>query len=260
MASVAPVQGDSDGGTAGRRIPGPGSAGDTGGADPVLAAARVAFAADGARRPEVLAAMHSARVLAPVVALLGETGTGPTGLPVDKTADIVLPLLDDGSGHRAVPVFSCLAEMTRWDPAARPVPVDGPRAAAVALAEGAEGLVLDVAGPHPVVLGPAELQALVDGRGTVPAYDDDELAALLSGVLAAEPQVMGAWIRPVVGVDARLTVALAPGADPGELGGRLGERLRALVDRAVHGIDLEMARAGGAAPAGRPLLAEPSRD
>lgn len=236
-----------------KRIPDPGFSGDEGAPDPALAAAQRAYADDPARLPEVLAALHRARVLAPVVAVLGESGTTATGLRVDKTADIALPLLD-ADGDRAVPVFSGLEALARWDPAARPVPVEGPRAAAVALAEGAEALVLDVAGPHPVALGRAEVRALLDGRGTFPAYADEALASLLSGVLAAEPEVRAAWVAPAAGLDARLTVAVDPAADPAALGERLGQRLRALVSVAVRGLDVVLTGDDTPPPGSRPVL------
>ena len=116
----------------------------------------------------MLAALHRARVLAPVVALLGETGTTAGGLVHDKTADIAVPVLVDPDGARALPVFTDLAALARWDPAARPVPVAGPRAAQVALAEGAEALVLDLAGPLTVTLPLPEVQALAEGRAAAP--------------------------------------------------------------------------------------------
>jgi hypothetical protein len=256
---VAPVHADEPADTrpGGLRIPDPGFAGDAGDADAGLAAAQRAYAADTARLPEVLAALHRSRVLAPVVALLGETGTNEAGLRVDKTSDIALPLLDDGSGHRAVPVFSGLDALARWDPAARPVPVEGARAAAVALDEGAEALVLDVAGPLPVVLGLPEVRALAEGRGRVAAYADAELARLLSRVLAAEPEVTAAWLAPHVGVDARLTVTVAAGADLPALGDGLARRLRALAEYAVRGLDVELVATGAPPRDALPVVPAP---
>ena len=107
------------------------------------------MAADEGRQPEVLAALHGARVFAAVAAVADETATTAAGLTVDKTADIALVVLQDPTGRRALPVFSSLAALTAWDPSARPVPVEGPRAAGVALAEGAADLLLDLAGRSP---------------------------------------------------------------------------------------------------------------
>ena len=218
-----------------------------------LAAALRAHEAEPARLPQVLAALHRARVLAPVVAVLQETGTSPAGLRVEKTSDIALPLLLDADGCKALMVFSSLDTLQRWDRSARPVPVSGPRAAEVALAEGAEGLVLDVAGPSPATLGRPEVRALADGRGAVPAYDDDRLATEVALVLTGEPHVVGGWIAPGPGVDAVLTVVLDPlsGEDPAGAG--LAEQLRGLALRpdAVRGLDLAVQTGLAPEPAGR---------
>jgi hypothetical protein len=180
----------------------------------------------------VLAALHTARVLAPVVARPGEVGTGAAGLRVDKTSDIAVPLLEGTDGRRALPVFTGLDSLARWDPAARPVPVEGRRAAEVAVAEGAEVVVLDVAGPDTCVLEAAEVRALVGGRGLVPAYDDDRLADELRSLLAAEPAVAVAWLLPATGVDARLTVRIADG------GGTAAEVTRLLTSLAGAVVEL----------------------
>jgi hypothetical protein len=236
-----------------QRIPDPGFADDDGSPDPRLTAALQACAADHGRLPEVLAALHHVRVLAPVVAVLGEEGTSQSGHRVDKTSDIALPLLLDADGRRAVPVFSGLASLARWDASARPVPVAGRRAAEVAVAEGADGIVVDVAGPATATLGPPEVRALADGRAPLPAYDDDALAVELARVLAAEPGVLGGWLGPGAGVDAVLTVELGQGQDPQAVGARLAAGLRApaLGTGAVRGIDLALRSGPASAPAGR---------
>jgi hypothetical protein len=239
----------------GRRIPDPGFAGDDGAADPRLTSAQRAHADDPARLPEVIAVLHRVRVLAPVVAVLGETGTGEAGLTVDKSADIAVPLLLDPDGHRALPVFSGLDELARWDRSARPVPVDGPRAAAVAVSERAEAVVLDIAGPMPVTLGRPEVRALAEGRGTVPAYADDELAREVARVLAEEPAVARCWLAPGVGVDALVTVAVDERARPAEVGGRLATQLRDLAGRGVRGLDIALQAAAAPAPPGRLVYA-----
>lgn len=240
-----------------KRIPDPGN--DDGSPDPRLSAALMAHADDPGRLPDVLAALHHVRVLAPVVAVLGETGTSAAGLRVDKTSDIALPLLLDAGGRRAVPVFSCLEALARWDRSARPVPVAGPQAAAVALAEGAEGLVLDLAGPWKVTLGLPEVRALAVGGAAVPAYDDEGLAGEVALVLAAEPAVVGGWLGPGAGVDAMLTVVLDPSTSTQAVGARLAERLRAPALRpgSVRGIDVTLQAERTPAPVGRLVFTRP---
>jgi len=238
-----------------RRIPDPGFAGDTGGADPNLADALEAVAADPGRQPEVLAALHGARVLAAVGAVATETAPGAGVHLADKEADIALALLDDGAGRRALPVFSSVATLARWDPRSRPVPVEGSRAAAVAQAEGAQDLVVDLAGPVPVVLGEREVRALLRPMPTVPAYADRQLTRTLSAVLGHEPGLSAAWIGPYPGTDARLSVAVAADQDPAAVAHAVAGRLAALARTSVLGLDLAVVPAGWTPPRGHRQLA-----
>lgn len=228
-----------------KTIPDPGFAGDAGTADPRLAAAVAAHRADAARLPEVLAALHQARVLAPVVALLGEAETTPDGLVRDKTADIAVPVLVDPEGRRALPVFTDVAALARWDAAARPVPIAGPRAARVALAENAEALVVDLAGPTTVTLPLPEVRALAEGRGRVPAWHDPRLAAEVAEVLDAEPAARSAHLDPAAGHDARLTVVVDRSADPGAVATRIGAVVAGLpsVRTGVRGLEVAVTSA-----------------
>lgn len=238
LATLRPVSSDAGG----RSIPDPGFAGDDGRADADLVAAVAAHAADPARLPEVLAALHRARVLAPVVALLGAAGTTADGLVHDKSADIAVPLLVDPEGARALPVFTDLAALARWDPAARPVPVAGPRAAQVALAEGAQALVLDLAGPRPVTLPLPEVRALAEARAARPVWDDPEVAAAVAAVLEDEPAARSAHLTPYAGRDARLTVVVDPDADRDALAARLGAAVAALpvLRGSVRGLEVAL--------------------
>jgi hypothetical protein len=135
-------------GDAGQRLlAGAGSPGDTGAADPALTAALAAYAADPAREPEVLAALAEARLLVPVLAELGESQTGPDGLVHDKSSDMATVLMRGTDGRLALLAFTGLDALHRWDPDARPVPVPARTAALAALQDGAEALLIDLAGP-----------------------------------------------------------------------------------------------------------------
>jgi hypothetical protein len=217
---------------------------DDGSADSGLSGAIARYAADPARLPEVLAALHRARVLAPVVARRAETRVTPAGLVRDTTAEVAVPLLVDADGDRALLVFTDLAALARWDPAARPVPVEGPRAAQVALAESAEALVLDVAGPSTVALELPEVRALAEGRARTPAWQDPQVAAAVAAVLEGEPAARSAALAPCAGRDARLTVVVAPGTDQAALAGRLAAAVAALpvVQAGVRGLAVTVTR------------------
>lgn len=244
---------------------------DDGSPDPRLLAAVQSYDAEAGRLPDVLAALHVVRVLAPVVALAGDSAAGAGGLTVDRSADIALPVLVDADGSRAVLIFSGLSALIRWDATAatsgarnerrrsaetgtaRPVPVTGPRAAEVAIAEGATTLVLDVAGPTPVTLEEPEVRALVTGRGTVAAYDDRALAHDLTRVLARFDEVLGAWIAPATGVDARVTVVVDPGCSLEAVAAQLTGPVREAGRLAggVRGLDLALQPGRDPEPPGR---------
>ncbi len=139
--------------TGARLLAGAGAPDDAGEPDPALSAALAAYAEDPSREPDVLAALPSARLLVPVVAELGERApgleAGPDGLVGDKSAEMATVLMRGADGRLALLAFTGLDAMRSWDPAARPVPVPAPTAALAALQDGAEALLIDVAGPVP---------------------------------------------------------------------------------------------------------------
>ncbi|HET6699236.1 MAG TPA: SseB family protein [Nocardioidaceae bacterium] len=149
-----------------RSLPDPGFAGDDGAADPALTAALAAYSTDpssGEAYRAALAALTGARLLVPVVAVLGEAEQGADGLTRDKTSDMATVLMRGRDGRLALLAFSGSRSLTAWDPAARPVPVPAQQAAAAARQDGAEALVLDVAGPATFVIESEDLVSLADG-------------------------------------------------------------------------------------------------
>lgn len=238
-----------------RRIPAPGFAGDEGASDPRLIAALAAYAADPARAPEVLAALAAVRVLVPVVALPGAADAAASG----TATDMALVTLQGTDGRRALPVFSSLTTLAAWDPRARPVPVTSARAALAAAAQGAQVLVLDVAGPTSYVVVGLALRRLAEGDPCRPAYDDPRVAAKVAGFCAGHPAVTAAWLVPAAGLDARValrvedpddaeTVAKVAHQLAAEL--QISEALRAAV---LLGIDLAVLPAG-VEPSGQPVF------
>jgi hypothetical protein len=165
-----------------RRIPDPGFAGDVGGSDPTLSAALTAYAADPARHLEVFAALRGARLLVPVVAVLGEAEVDEAGLTHDKSSDMPVSsevemataLLTGRDGRQALLAFTGLESLAAWRADARPVPVAASLAAQSALQEGASALVVDVAGPTTYVVEGALLEGLA--RGWSITRTDDGIA------------------------------------------------------------------------------------
>jgi hypothetical protein len=110
----------------------------------------------------------------------------------------------------------------------------------VALAEGAQALVLDLAGPLTVTLPLPELRALAEGRAARPVWDDPEVAAAVAGVLEGEPAARSAHLAPCAGRDARLTVVVDPDADRDAVAARIGAAVAALpvLGGAVRGLEV----------------------
>lgn len=160
-----------------RQIPDPGFAGDIGVADEALAAALSAFAAGGPSS-DVLMALQDARLLVPVVAVLGEVEVDEQGLAHDKTSDMAAVLMQGADGRTALLSFTGTAALESWDPRARPVPVPAHLAATSAVQDGAAALLVDVAGP---------VRYVVEG---------DDFVALAAGWRLVRAGEQTAWIRP----------------------------------------------------------------
>ena len=147
-----------------RSLPDPGFAGDDGAADEEVVAALEAYDRDRAgRHTEALAVLQRSRLLVPVVAVLGEVERDDRGLARDKTSDMATVLLRGRDGRSALLAFTGLAALQRWRADARPVPVSAVDAARAAVQEGADALVVDLAGPVLFAVEGEALRALADG-------------------------------------------------------------------------------------------------
>ncbi|MFG2678786.1 SseB family protein [Streptomyces sp. NPDC048392] len=239
---------------ANKKIPDSAFSDDDGSADPLLGAALAAWAEDRTAVAPVLEALRGARLLVPVVAVLGEVEEEEgDGLRREKTSDMAVPTLKAGD-RTALPAFTSTESLARWDPAARPVAVPVHQALQAAAHEKADTVVLDLAGPVPFELTGAVLLALAEGRTTTDPLADPAVAEAVRAVLAAEPAVLRAHLGPgradgtlALVLDAEADAATAARAVAGRLAA--DETLRA---RLVRGLDLALLPAG-ATPPGEPL-------
>ncbi|MFD5783502.1 SseB family protein [Streptomyces sp. NPDC126933] len=237
-----------------KNIPDSGFSDDDGTADPELTAALAAWAEDRSAERQVLAALKGARLLVPVVAVLGETEEDENGLRREKTSDMAVPTLRAGD-RRALPAFTSVAALARWDPEARPVAVPLHQALQAAAHEQADTVVLDLAGPVPYQLTGAALLAAAEGRTSTDPLDDPAVVAAVRSAVAAEPAVRRAHLGPG-SADGTLALVLAPDTSPAEAARRLAGSLAAddvLRARLVRGLDLALLPAG-TTPPGEPLF------
>lgn len=191
-------------------------AGDDGAPDAALVAAL-----ELADAPAVVAALASARVFVPVVAVLGETGESSlTGLASDKSADMALVTLTAPDGRQALPVFSSAEALAGWDARARPVPVRARRAALSAVDDGCDLLVVDPGGAGVVVPRPA-LWAVAKDEPWVPSPTHPAVlravAEVAGSVGAHEPALAGASCEPGRRAELAVVLRLRPGLDRDDL-------------------------------------------
>ena len=196
-------------------------AGDTGEADPAVTAALTAYAAGTGAEHAVLTAIAAARLLVPVVAVLAEANDDGT----EKETEMALPTLIGNDGRKAVIAFTGTLAIKRWRADARPVPVPAPNLWPAVAAEQAEAVVVDVAGPVPLVIEGARLRALANGASPPLPYEDADIraeVAAVTGNFALGPGTQGT----------ELTIALNA-ADPAgaraaaeQIAARLAPRLR----------------------------------
>ncbi|WP_148614940.1 SseB family protein [Nocardioides rubriscoriae] len=145
---------------------------DDGAADPALTAALTAYAADPAQLATALALLQTARLLVPVVAVAGEVEVDAQGLAHDKTSDMAAVLVQGPDGRRGLLAFTGIETLGAWDPQARPVPVPARQAALAAVQDGADALLVDLAGPASLVVEGDHLRALASGWRLVRVGDD----------------------------------------------------------------------------------------
>ncbi len=216
-------------------------AGDAGGADPAVTAVLAAYAAGQATEQAALTAIAATRLLVPVVAVPVEPDARPgegAGRPGEgagragekegaeqKETEMALPTLIGNDGRKAVIAFTGTETIGRWRADARPVPVSAARLWPAVAAEQADAVVIDVAGPVPLVVEGARLAALAGGALPPPPHLDPDVRAQVAAVTRDFTLGPG-------GPDAELTVTLAA-ADPAgarvaaaAIAARLAPRLR----------------------------------
>ncbi|MEO3783461.1 SseB family protein [Actinocorallia sp. B10E7] len=215
---------------------------DDGSADAALTAALTAYAAGQGGEHAVLDALSRSRVLVPIVAVLTSEET-VEGMRREKESEMALPTLVGADGRRGVLGFTSLQTLQLWRPDARPVPVWAPDACKTALEEGAEALVLDVAGPIPFAVDGVRLHLLAEGRPVPPPHQDPEVLAAIEAAFGLEAGVTGVKVGPGEGAELAVRFSVDPGVDEEAAVRRVGDRLAdVLRGRIVGGVELAVSR------------------
>jgi len=185
---------------------------DNGAPDPRVAAALAAYQAGQESEQATLTALAAARLLVPVVAVLADgSAADPSAANRDKNSEMVLPTLIGRDGRPAVLAFTSVDTLARWRANARPVPAEADRVCRAAVADGC-AVVIDVAGPVPLAVEGARLQALAAAQPVPPAHEDPDLRAEIEAVIVAgEPVVGGFTLAPSRSADLAVRLRLASG-------------------------------------------------
>jgi hypothetical protein len=223
---------------------------DHGAADPAVDSALAAYAAGTGGEHAVLLALAESRLLVPVVAVRtdeppGREGDGGARASdgeqaggAEKASEMAMPVLVGADGRRALPAFTCLETVRRWQPAARPVPVAAPGVWQSAVQESC-AVVIDIAGPVPIAVEGARLAALAAGQVPGMHEDPDVWQQVAAAAAEVAPGIRVRLSQPAGGLD--FTLELAP---PEGSPGLVPEDVASKVAAAVHARLAGRARAG----------------
>ena len=215
---------------AGVVVPEPEFADDDGTLPPALGSVLAAYDEGRASVRDVALAIATARLMTPLVAVLDEAMEAPDGLRQEKSSHMASVSLVAADGRRGLLAFSSVQAMAAWDPAARGIPVLGAKVAAGALEEGADAVLLDLAGPVRLALDGALLRALGSGAPLPLPYADPSVHDAVLAALSGLDDLAGVLLEaPEPGEDPApdLVVLVTPvvGADPDALARTVAERL-----------------------------------
>jgi hypothetical protein len=196
---------------------------DDGTAPPALLGAMAAFRAGDAGPEAVVDALRGSRLLVPLVAELGEEGENASGMLVDKTQELSIVTVAGPDGRSVQPVFSSVTALQAWNPQARPVPVDGRRAALAAASEGTELIALDPTSETEFVVRRPAVWAIAQGTPWLPSDRDPEVLAAFRASIGSELGVHDVTLVPgdptsrLAGEELVVRLALAAGLTREEL-------------------------------------------
>lgn len=180
---------------------------------------------------EVVDAVRESRLLVPLIARLGETGTNDHGHLVDKSQELAIVTVQGPDGRTVLPAFTSVSSMLVWNPDARPVPVAGTRVALAAAAESTDLVVLDATSDSEFVIRRPALWAIAQTRRWIPSYLDDEVLSAFMDSAEPEPAVRAVQLAPgdprarLAGPELVVHLSLEPGLDRRSLDAVL-ERMR----------------------------------
>ncbi|MBD8484013.1 SseB family protein [Frigoribacterium sp. CFBP 8759] len=194
-------------------------AGDDGSADPVLLDALLGFREGRLGESDVVDALRPARLLVPLVAVAGDEGLDDHGRRVDKTQELSIVTVSGPDGRDVLPAFTSVETLTRWRPAARPVPVEARRVALAAASESTDRIVVDPGSITEFGLRRPAVWAVAQDLPWVPSHHDEDVLRAFLDASRDEEALVSLVVAPGYR-DARLgapeivvQLGVAPGLD-----------------------------------------------
>ncbi|MCU1407081.1 MAG: SseB family protein [Glaciihabitans sp.] len=176
---------------------------------------------------EVVEALRTSRLLIPLVAVLGESGTNEHGHLVDKSQELSIVTVAGPDGRTVLPVFTSVTAMSTWNPKARPVPADAVRVALAAASEQTDLVVLDPTSETEFVMRRPALWAIAQDLPWRPSYLDEDVLTAFLAAAEPEPAVVAVQLAPgdpdarLAGEELVIHLSLVPGLRRDELDGLL---------------------------------------
>jgi SseB protein N-terminal domain len=167
----------------------------------------------------------------------GEPGQAEA-VRAEKDSEMAVPTIIGRDGRAAMPAFTSMESLQRWQPSARPVPVPAASVWESAVAQ-SQAVIVDIAGPVPVAIEGFRLNVLARGQPAPFLHEDPDVHAAVAAAAARQAPGIRLRLGPPP-VDADLLLELAP-ADPGagrpvpaglaeavaaDIAARLGSRIR----------------------------------
>lgn len=181
---------------AGRSFEPNANASDDGSAPAAFVAAMRSFRAGDADATAVVDSLREERLLMPLVAELGDSGTGPHGQTVDKSQELSIVTVAAPDGRTVLPAFSDVAAMAKWDAVARPIPTPVRRIALAAVDEGTDLIVVDPGSDSEFVIRRPAVWAIAQGLPWEPSPTSPEVFRALSESVASELAVLDIAVAP----------------------------------------------------------------
>ena len=137
--------------------------------------------------------LRGQRLLVPLIAEIGESGIGPHGQAVDKSADLAIVAVSTPDDRTAIPAFTSVADMLSWKPEARPVPVSINKLCVATVGEGHTRVIINPA-THARALRRTELAALAQDLKIIDAVSGPEVKQVIAHAVKGVRDVVMAGV------------------------------------------------------------------